>query len=46
MQKLLYVEDMEAGHTEWAYRLPTALRFLLQRQQGERAATATQWSAV
>jgi len=47
-QNLLYVEDVEAGHTEgaWAYRLPNALRFLLQRQQGERATTTTQWSAV
>jgi len=33
-QNLLYVEDMEAGHTEsaWAYRLPNALRFLLRPQ--------------
>ena len=47
-QNLLYVEDVEAGHTEsaWAYRLPNALRFLLQHQQPTPATTTAQWSAV
>ncbi len=46
-ENLMYVEDMEAGHTEsaWAYRLPNALRFLLQRQQASHT-TVTHWSAV